>query len=243
MSHALTDAQMLTIWERGLPLRPTERALLTLSIADPLLSVDEARCWPLGRRDARLLEMREATFGGHVRLAADCPSCGASLEIDVRTHDLRSGEASAATVAVDFGDLRVVARHPTSEDLAAAEREECESAAQRLLWQRCVETATSDGCFRAAEVLSAAQREQIETMLEATDPRTDVALDVTCIDCGERWAAPCDLARLTWDEVARGARAIFQEIATLARGFGWTEDEVLRLSRERRAIYCGLLEH
>ena len=56
MSGALTDAQILTIWERGLALGATERALLLLSVADTECAADEPRSWPLGKRDAKLLE-------------------------------------------------------------------------------------------------------------------------------------------------------------------------------------------
>jgi hypothetical protein len=82
----------------------------------------------------------------------------------------------------------------------------------------------------------------VEAALDAMDSQTDIAFTLACASCGAAWVAPCDVARLLWDEVAGAARSVFAQVALLARGFGWTEDQVLRLTRRRREMYREMLQ-
>ncbi|HEX5442676.1 MAG TPA: hypothetical protein VFW87_02555, partial [Pirellulales bacterium] len=68
---------MLDIWEVGASLPPPRRTLLLLAAACPEASGDELAALPLGRCDARLLQLYERLFGGDLAVIAVCPACGA----------------------------------------------------------------------------------------------------------------------------------------------------------------------
>jgi hypothetical protein len=241
MSHALTDAQLLTIWERGLTLGPTERAMLVLQATDTS-TCEDLRALPLGRRDARLLEVREATFGLPARLRTGCPHCRAEVEFEVAAGDLHRGQPLEAGVSLELDDMIIEARAPHSDDLLAAELASSADDAAEQLWNRCVWATARDGSHVAASRLNGEQRARIESALDAMDPQVDVAFTLSCAACGAGWVAPCDVARLLWDEVAGAARGLFEQIGVLARGFGWTEEQILRLTRRRRAMYQEMLQ-
>ena len=243
MTCALTDEQMLTIWERGLPLGPTERALLVISIADSQVQVDEASAWPLGKRDARLLELREATFGETMRCCASCPRCRADVEFDVAIGRLRQSTApDNLALSAQLDGLRVRARFPTSEDMRAVERLAPDQV-EACLWDRCIVVSDSDGLPVPTTSLDVAQRARIETLLDEADPLLDLCFDLACTECGLGWLAPSDIARATWSEVARCAQGVLAQVDTLARSYGWPEREILSLSRRRREMYLAMLEH
>jgi hypothetical protein len=244
MSQALTDLQLLTIWERGLALGPTERALLTLAVTDPDCDLDAVRGWPVGKRDARLLELRAATFGPGLRCCVVCPNCRAELEFDINVLDLCETTAPGdAALTCEIESWRVQARLPTSIDLQVIEQLNDTAAGEALLWERCVEVLDPAGQRVDCDALEPRLRAQIETLLDQADPLLDPGFQVACTACGHEWIAPCNPAHTTWLDIARCARALLAEVDLLARAYGWTEREILGLSRVRRQLYLSQLEH
>ena len=74
----------------------------------------------------------------------------------------------------------------------------------------------------------------------ANDPLAEITLQLRCPTCGALWAELFDTVRLVVDDfVARGRQALL-EVDLLARTYGWTEDDVLRLPAARRASYAAL---
>ena len=51
-----------------------------------------------------------------------------------------------------------------------------------------------------------------------------------------------DVGAALWAEVQRAAELSLIEIDTLARAYGWSEDEVMRLAPMRRAAYLQIVE-
>lgn len=81
---ALTEDRILAAWELGAGRRPLDQALAILWAADEVDATD----LPLSQRNRRLLELRMVSFGAQMELVADCPSCGAMLEVSVSANDL-----------------------------------------------------------------------------------------------------------------------------------------------------------
>jgi hypothetical protein len=242
MNQALSDAQMLTIWERGLVLGPTERALLTLEVADPSMDRAVLRGWPIGRRDARLFELRAATFGPAMRCCVTCPRCHGDSEFDVDLRRLCMPAGADVALDHDLGSHRIRARLPTSEDLCAIERLADLQAAESLLWERCVDIRDGAGRRIAAQDVDAQLRMRIESLLDECDPLLDPGFQMTCAECGFGWVAPCDASHMLWLDFARNARELLAQVDALARAYGWTEDQVLGLSRSRRQLYLAMVE-
>src|SRR5919109_395600 len=84
----LSVTELLAAWERALDQTPTERAL-TLLAACSMEAPDALARLSLGRRDARLLVLRELTFGAELTSLAACPACGERMECTFNVADLR----------------------------------------------------------------------------------------------------------------------------------------------------------
>src|SRR6266851_9332143 len=133
----LTASALLEVWERGRSLHPIDRALRLVAAAAPELPPDEIASLSLGERDARLLALREATFGGELPALADCPGCGERLEFDLSGGDLRAGRP-LATGELEHEGRRLRLRALNSHDLAAAAGASSANEARVRLASRCL---------------------------------------------------------------------------------------------------------
>jgi hypothetical protein len=122
-------------------------------------------------------------------------------------------------------------RAPTADDLRSiADRSEGAAA----LLSRCV-IAGMDASDAAAEIL-----DKVDAVLEQLDPGAVVAFAPECPACGHRWQAAVDVGDAVWSELQHAAERSLLEVDALARAYGWTESEVLRLSPVKRAAYLQL---
>ncbi|MDQ3256114.1 MAG: phage baseplate protein, partial [Acidobacteriota bacterium] len=80
--RALDSRELLEVWERARFESPAGRALMLLEAASPEASSDSLANLSIGRRDARLLTLREWTFGSTIVSVADCLKCGERLELE-----------------------------------------------------------------------------------------------------------------------------------------------------------------
>jgi hypothetical protein len=65
-------------------------------------------------------------------------------------------------------------------------------------------------------------------------------LATSCPRCDADVRVAIDVGALLWERVSTAAQHLLVEIATLARAFGWSEDDVLALTPARRSAYLAL---
>ncbi|MBT0959892.1 hypothetical protein [Denitromonas iodatirespirans] len=228
---AIRPERLLSVWEQGARRHPIDRALLLYALAAPELPVDQLADAPLGLRNAALMALRQASFGRQLAAWVDCPACGERLEFTLDAADLPP-LPSAAPAPVEVAGIRF--QPPTSRHLAqVVAAGDPETAARQLL--RASAVAAADLPTDAAVL--GALLDAVEAALDAADPWADLALDLQCPACGEASEASLDIAGLLWDDIDAHARALLDDIHTLARAYGWTEPEILALSDARRAAY------
>src|SRR5436309_12874394 len=87
--RGLSAQELLTIWEVGLQAHPVDRAIIILETVLPDTPRDSLLALSIGRRDARLLTVREATFGSQHAGFAECPACKERLEFAFNVADIR----------------------------------------------------------------------------------------------------------------------------------------------------------
>src|SRR5512133_1492491 len=140
----LTASQMLAVWEQGTSQLPMQRALLLLAAACPEDSPGDLACLSIGARDARLLSLREITFGPKLASITACPACGEQLEMNFQTGDLRAvpPEPGAQGWRFSEADYQVTYRLPNSLDLVSAAAVENGQDRRRVLIERCLLTMT-----------------------------------------------------------------------------------------------------
>jgi len=233
--HALSSEEILRAWELGAAARPVDRPIAILVAAGGDLG--ELSRLPLGVRDARLLALRARTFGPTLELYLECPACGEQLELALEAAALAEGpDALATTHVVAIGEREVEVRLLDSRDLSRAAELDDVDAASAFLFE------SSILAVRPAGPLDEAERTQLAEALAELDPRADVILDALCPGCEHTWPAAFDPGNFVFTEVTLAARRLFEQVATLARAFGWTEREVLSLSPARRRAYLEIAD-
>jgi hypothetical protein len=244
--RALSTAELLTVWERGTSQPPTHRAITLLApvCAD---SPDELAQLPIGQRDARLLALRERTFGPRLLSLSECPICGVRIELEFDVADIRAeseieADEIAAPITLRRDNFEVTFRLPHTLDLTAAAEAGNSAAARQRLLERCVLSA-----FDAwgDEISPIALPEELLTAVAArmseADPQADVQLAIACPECHHQWNAPFDVAGFFWTELQTCAQRLLGEIHELASAYGWLEADIQNLSAARRQAYLELV--
>jgi hypothetical protein len=236
-------AELLDIWERGLPQPLLRQMLALLSAAYPELSGDQLAALPIGRRDARLLELRERLFGPDLTAVASCPRCGEHLQSTFRVADIRLvGDATPETArAIDVEDYRITFRLPATSDLLALSAALEGASPRRALLDRClIEVCASDGEEVDRDALPEHVVAAIGAQMSAADPQADVELHLSCPACAHAWRAMFDIVSFLSKEIHAWAQRTLREVHALARAYGWREADALALSATRRQIYLEL---
>jgi hypothetical protein len=241
--RALSAAELLSVWERGLSLSPPERALGLLALACPESSFDELSILSIGERDARLLTLRELTFGSELAGLMNCPACGNRLQLTFDLAEIRiTGEnnpADAHSLSLHNYDVRF--RLPNSGDLGALAAGDSIAPGAELLLKRCVLSARYQDTEVKVEELPAEILDAIGVQMDHADPQADVQLNPECSQCEHKWQATFDIESFFWNEIRAWAERTLREVHTLARAYGWREADILNMSPQRRWFYLEML--
>jgi hypothetical protein len=223
----LDDHLAIDLWEDAAHLAPVDQAVRTLAAVERI-DADAAADWPVDERDRALIRIRCETFGPQAEFYVACPACDVALETQFDLGQLLALRSdSAPALAWSGADYEV--RAPTSREVAAAVR----SADRAGLARACVVglDETSDGPDVA----------EVEALLERAFPLLDVSIGFTCSACGEVFSRRFDPATYLWTDIERLAEGLMADIHRLAAAYGWGEQEILRMSRRRRAAYLARL--
>ena len=225
---ALTQPELLSIWERGEGTRATSRALALLGDTD-----SASATWPIGRRDAALLDLRVALFGTTFSARTSCPACAEEIELTFEADEVRRQATTHDVLEVHVDDQHIDVRLPTTSDLAAIEDRDSVEAAREQLLARCL---ACDPSTLEPHVLAAI----VDAMAEA-DPQADVALELTCPECAQTWREPFDVVTYLWSELASWARHLLEDVHVIACAYGWSERDILQMTPVRRNAYLEML--
>ncbi|MGH7495331.1 MAG: phage baseplate protein [bacterium] len=223
---------------------PVQRALLLLAAACPEASAEALAQLSIGRRDARLLTLREWTFGSQLLSLAACPKCSERLELSFNVADIRVERESepAVQVALSIEDSEMRFRLPNSLDLACIAGSNNLAAARQLLLARCLVEAHHNGEQAAIDQLPVEVVETAVKRLAEADPQAEVQLNLSCPACGHQWLALFDIVSFFWSEINAWAYRILHEVHFLASAYGWREADILALSPSRRQFYLDRLK-
>ncbi len=241
MRAGLDTEALLTLWERALgqPAGVRDDALLRASFegAEPVRT--------LGERNARLMELHARLFGREIELLSDCPACHTVAQF--------SGNCDALAAQMwpkleNTGPHRLEAqghviefRLPDSADIAIASADEGDEDFTQLLLDRCVLACTREGHDVPVRQLPEPVLDALSQHMETLDPGASVSFALDCPQCATHWQAPLDVGEMLWQKVRAAAERVLLDIDMLARSYGWTEREVLRLSPLRRAAYLQMV--
>jgi hypothetical protein len=242
----LAAADVLEIVDAGGERDAAQRGLLLLERARPDHPAERLAGATLGFRDAQLLALRCGTFGDPLAGRVRCPACELLLAVDVGRAELErlaaGGEPEPGDAfEIECGDVVVTARPPDGHALRAAAAQEDVDGARRSLIGSCVLEARSGKRKLDVGSLSDEVLEQVGEAIVAADPQSEVRIELTCAGCGHEWMPVLDIALFFWRELSAASVQILDDVHQLATGYGWSEEEVLRLSSRRRRRYVERL--
>ncbi len=238
----LSANDLLEVWEVGQDRHPLDRALTLLGAACPELATDELAGLSVGARDARLLTLREHTFGPRLAGFVECPRCSEGLEFEAAVADLRAAPAPGGeSWELAVGDLSLRFRLPDSRDLGAAATCPDPAAARRLLVRRCVLHASRCGEPVAGDDLPNEAVASLARRMLEQDPQAETVLEFSCPVCEHDWQALFDIVAFFWSELAARADHLLGEVHALALAYGWREVDILGMSPHRRRYYLGMV--
>jgi len=238
----LTVPELLNVWERGVGARPFERALEILTAAAPETSATALACVSIGRRDARLLRLREWAFGSDLPIVAACPRCHQPLETTLTVGDLCAPPEAGGDpdTTLTTGEYKIRCRPPNSEDLAACVGLDAATSRRTLLLRCVMEASCGDNAVKADELPDWVLEAVVQRIAEAD--QAEIRINLTCPDCEHRWNEVFDIVSFFWTEIDAWARRLLREVHVLASAYGWSEREILGLSPVRRQIYLAMAE-
>lgn len=241
--RALSAAELLDVWERGLAQSPAQRALTLLVAACHEAPIERLAQFSVGERDACLLALREETLGPRLASLTHCPACSEQVELQIKTADLYTAKPKAeALLRVSAADHAIEFRLPTSLDVASLDPAADAKANRQQLLQRCVISARRGQAEVAAAELPDEAVAAVARRMSEVDPQADVQLALTCPQCQHSWQTPLDIVSYFWSEIHAWAHRTLREIHILAAAYGWREADVLALNPWRRHAYLELIQ-
>jgi hypothetical protein len=238
LETALTVAGLLKVWESGIQCSPLERTLLLLEKAFPEESWDDLAALPIGRRDERLLKLRESIFGPTFVSLVSCPKCGERLELSFTVDDVRvtNGIESNEEQSLQFENYKIDFRLPNSIDLA-----DNEMTTREQLLERCMLRVFHNGKQQGTDSIPNKVLDALDRQMGKADPQANVQTELTCPSCMHQWRSNFDIALYMWEEIESWATQTLQEVHLLATSYSWSESAILGMSPLRRQFYLKCL--
>jgi hypothetical protein len=240
--RGLDAQQIIGVWERGRRASSHTRAVLLAEQAG--VEPERAAQLAIGARDRVLAEQRVATYGAVAPAYVVCPACSEGLEFRVdfeRVCELGGTSPEGESFTLEHEAFRVEFRLPSTADMLAITADAEHGRA--VLIERIILVAERQGDRVSPAALPDSVIAELEAEIERLDPVSDIRFGQNCPACQHRFVAPFDVARFCWHELDVDARRLLQEVDVLARIYGWSEAEILGLSRTRRSTYleiCGV---
>jgi hypothetical protein len=233
---------LLRAWDLGQRVGRAQRAAALLEVACPGYTAPRS----LSEQNRLLLDLREMSFGPRLDGYAECPQCGLALELSVPVCALRDRPASTAagrSVEMTHGPFRLTLREAGAAELAAVAVLDDLALARRSLACKCIEAEDGDGRAVPAEELPEETLAVAFERLDTLHAGAALALELGCPGCATSQEVQLDLAEFLWAEVRLSASRLLDEVHELAWAFGWSEEEILALSPERRQAYLERVRH
>lgn len=235
----LTTPELLVIWENGIGQTLLDRHLMLLATACSI-PLTEATRLSIGERDIRLLLLREWHFGNSLSNIAACPKCGEKVEWEMKTHQMHLQEPRPELFPVfmlESMSRKISYRLPNSADMMLA----TQYKHHHDLLKHCI--ISVDGKQGNSESLELPDQvfQELDVQMAQADPQANIHFNLICPACQHQWVSFFDIMSYFWVEIDRWAKRTFQEVYLLARGFGWSEKEILSLSPVRRQTYLNML--
>ena len=245
MMKPLSAFELLNSWEEGIDQPLHEKTLRLLAKACSVGDYNDMGLLSIGERDARLLHLREWLFGSRLMNMANCPQCREPIEWETNTEDLHlqllPAELSVRSFKLDKDDFSIHFRLPNTHDITNAIADSANPSGQKKILSDCIVDISKKGKKFKGNDLPDEVWDVLSKRMEEEDPQADIRMKIDCPACKHTWEARFDIVSFLWAEIHNWAQRIIQEVALLARSFGWSEKDILNMSARRRQLYLQMI--
>jgi len=235
---------LLEVWDRNRHRSACDGAVFLLEMALDQ-DRDELASMSLDLRNGELLKLRQTLLGPDMEVFDRCPTCRTQVEFEVPLPQLIAliPQAPTQTLIAKSGEYTIRFRPPNSWDLGAVAHLGYSDQGGHQLFKRLVLECHKGQEPIATDDLPEEAKEAVAGQLQEARPLTEIVFTLSCPEpqCTHRWRTTLDIAEFVWREVRTQAQLLLHQVHRLARGYGWTEDEILNLSGPRRRFYLEML--
>jgi len=225
----MNEADVLTCWEQGRDLPMLQRALWYLQSHDSQQSWESLLQLPIGERDRRLFSLRCQLFGSPLHVFTACPQCQLELEFSFDSEQLFDNKSASQSASFKLAGSQVRLLN-TADQLTISHLPKDE--VQQFIMKNCVQTEQGQDKPELDGV--------IEAMLQH-DPLAEILLQLQCDQCRHQWPLLLDVVSFFQQELDDYVKSLLQQVHILASAYGWSEQDVLSLSAERRHVYMEMV--
>lgn len=226
-------AQLIRLWNPA-GRAPAHRRLAALLSA--LDGADARRDDTLGARNRRLLTLHQALVGTPLEARVQCAHCGLDNEFTIPADDILALPLPADDARVQIrSDRQTLSfRLPRMTDIEAAGDASSVAQVRQTVLDRC----RVDG---DANAMTEAEADHLAREFETLDPAANVAVTISCANCGRAMTASVDLASFIVREVDQLVQGFYRDVDVIASAYGWDEPTILALPAERRRRYVKMI--
>jgi len=212
---------LLELIGQGEKLSQLERTLLLLCAARPEVTEDMAWDWSVGDRDRAIWKAWIHDHNEVLEAVSICPECGEIVEFELPL-DFALPDAVSDHASLEINGKNIKLRLPTSRDMHNALMGKMNLRMDGGSMDELLQPAT-------------------DAALEAADPGLDMLITHDCPACATIWKQSLDVCRYVWQDCEMHAKRLFHDIDIIARVYGWSEQEILTLSEQRRLHYVSMI--
>lgn len=237
--------ELLNLWEKGKDQRAAYIGLSMLSVVYPGVPIEQLARLSIGERDSCILKLREIAFGPWLVGQADCPACGEDLETKFEIKDIQVNRRESDRKLIDkfcFDGYELKFRLPNSLDLLSLSESVSLEKSRYILLSRCTLSASYQENEITMDKLPSEVLDAVVMKMEEIDPQADVQLNLICPECTHRWHIAFDIVSFFWKEIDQWAKHLLLDVHMLARAYGWSEAEILKMNPWRRQFYLEMID-
>ena len=194
----------------------------------------------IGDRVALMLHLRQLELGDKLDCTVSCSSCLKAMSVVLSVAKLlnMTHPAPSASYGMEAGGFCLEIRPFTAQDqdLILKVKKEDDDVLQ-IMAKSCI--LNSD--VPLPEKLSTEVIEALGQRLEQIDPLSDIVLDLSCFECGDKFQISFNVEDFILQELGISHGDIESEVHWLALHYHWSENEILSLPMQRRRKYISLI--
>ena len=228
---------ILDVWDNCVNKGQLYKGVILASLAFPDKDPSSIMKWSIEKRDAALFHIRKTLFGNQFTNLAHCPQCSQTVEWELSFQQLQIPSIlempDNVEIAIDIPAYKILVRLPNSNDLLI--KDELQILYSCILNRDNYE----DQNFETGlpDLLVQKINEQFNSSCYASN----ITYQLNCTDCSHEWQGIFDILSYLWKEIDQWAKGFLQQISLLAKAYGWSETEIINMSKNRRNHYLQLI--